>query len=411
MTARWRLSNGLMVLYQRDSALPLAAATLLIPTGSRQEADTEAGLCSLTFEMLLRGTRRKSARQVADAIESIGGSLGVSTGEDFSEVDWLVPAAQAERTLALFVELLTQPAWPTRELAKEKVQVVADLRRRHDAIFNVAYDMFRAELFQRHPYARLVDGHEATVGAFTVKDLARWHRQFIRPEGAIFSLIGPWPEAEARRLLESALRHWTKKKLSRRRASPTLMPKAPHQPKAITVPSTFQQAYLMVGTRAPALKEAQGLPLKVWNMILGGGMSSRLFVQLREERGLAYEVSSFYASRLEGSSWAAYLGLPPERLVEAETALAQVLETMAKRGPTEREVQQAKRMMEGSYVMDHQTRRRQAWYAAWWEFLGRAPEYDHRHIERIRAVSLSDVRQAGTALLEQARLQIKVIPQ
>ena len=117
-------------------------------------------------------------------------------------------------------------------------------------------------------------------------------------------------------------------------------------------------------------------------MVLGGGMSSRLFVKLREERGLAYEISSFYPARLDGSAWAIYMGLPAERLPEAERALALLLEELSDKGVTAAELAQAKQLMQGTYVMDHQTRRRQAWYAAWWEFLGRPPNYDKTLSER-----------------------------
>jgi zinc protease len=420
-TQRWVLSNGLIALYRQDPAMPLAAGTLLLRAGSRYENPDEAGVCNFMFEMLLAGTRHKNVRQIADVIESIGGSLGAQAAEDYSELDWLVPAVHAERVFDLMAEVLIEPTWPVAEIAKQRRHILMDLKTRSDGLFNVAYDAFRTALFKAHPYARPVDGTAETVKKIGKKELAAWHAQHIRPEQAIFSLAGPWPVAQARRLIEKSLGRWGHKSKTLRatRSMQSILAGQPHMaaptqfskaPEPIHISSSFQQAYIMTGTYAPALTSGGILPLKLWNMILGGGMSSRLFVQLREERGLAYEVSSFYPARLDSSAWAVYMGLPVERLPEAEKALHALLEDIVLKGPTAAELEQAKQLTLGTYVMDHQTRRRQAWYAAWWEFLGRPTGYDHRYLQRITAVSMRDVRAAGRALLEQPRLTVKVIP-
>ena len=379
----------------------------------------EAGVCNFMFEMLLAGTRRKNVRQIADVIESVGGSMGAQAAEDYSELDWLVPAVHAERAFDLMAEVLMEPNWPQSEMTKQRRHILTDLKTRTDGLFNVAYDAFRKSLFNDHPYSRPVDGTPASLEKITKKDLAQWHARHIRPEQAIFSLAGPWPLAQAQRLVEKSLGRWGRKRrpLRATQSMRSILDGQPHMaapvkfleaPAPITLSAPFQQAYFMTGAYAPALMSAQILPLKLWNMILGGGMSSRLFVQLREERGLAYEVSSFYPARLDASAWAVYLGLPAERLPEAEKALQALLEEMALKGPTAAELAQAKQLMQGTYVMDHQTRRRQAWYAAWWEFLGRPTNFDHQYLQRIAAVSMRDVRAAGRALLEQPRLTVKV---
>ena len=409
MISRWVFPNGLVALYRQDAGMPLAAAALLFRSGSRSEKIEEAGLSNFTFEMLLSGTRRKNARQIADVIESVGASMGAQSAEDYSEIDWLAPAATAEPVFQLMAEVLMQPRWPAGELEKQREHILNDLRTRSDTLFNVAYDAFRKTVFPAHPYGRPVQGAAASIRGFTAKDLARWHAAYVRPDQAVFSLAGPWPAAKARRLIEKILGPW------KRRAAPALAPEKPvfalpPQPGPLVLRAAFKQAFFMMGTDAPALNQGVLLPLKLWNMILGGGMSSRLFVQLREERGLAYDVSSFYPARLEAGSWAVYMGLPAERLPEAERALQALLEELAEKGPSAAELQQAKQLMQGSYVMDHQTQRRKAWYAAWWEFLHRPTDYGKEYLRRIEAVTLQDVRAAGRRLLAQPRLTVKVIP-
>lgn len=417
-TERWVLPNGLVVLYQRDAAMPVTTGTLLLRTGSRFESDADAGLCHLTISLLLGGTRRRSAKSLADAIESLGGTLATQSLEDYAELGWLVPAADAAVAFDVLTEMLQEPAWPTDEVEKERAQVLADLRSRGDAIFHVAYDALRQKLFGRHAYARPVEGREASVRGFARKDLERWHRRFVRPDRAILAFAGPWPRSDARRLAERAFAGW------KNPAAPGVEAAIPAAPAAASlerrpaaprdevseVKARFQQAYVMVGCPAPKLGDKRVLPLKLWNLILGGGMSSRLFVELREKLGLAYEVSSFFPVRLEPSLWAAYLGLPAGRMPEAETQLRRVLDALYRRSPSAAELEQARRQTKSSYLMDNQTRRRQIWYAAWWEFVGRPPDYERQYLRQIDDVSLADVHRAGRQLLEQTRQWIKVLP-
>src|SRR5207245_2093846 len=135
-------------------------------------------------------------------------------------------------------------------------------------------------------------------------------------------------------------------------------------------------AYLMTGVSAPGVMEPEYLTLKVLNTLLGGGMSSRLFLRLREELGLAYEVASFFPTHWLRSEWVIYLGLPPGKLTLARKELRKILAALIDRAPRPDEVQQAITMIKGSYLIEHQTRRRQAWYAAWWELLGKGYDYD-----------------------------------
>ena len=139
-------------------------------------------------------------------------------------------------------------------------------------------------------------------------------------------------------------------------------------------------------------------------------MSSRLFLKLREEMGLAYEVSSFFPTRLQSSEWVIYLGLPKERLTVAAKKLSDILRDLVRRGVNAAEVRQAKQMIKGSYIMEHQLRRRQAWYGAWWEFLGREPGYDRRFFKEVDRVTLKAVQTVAEELLAQPRVTVEVVP-
>ena len=143
----------------------------------------------------------------------------------------------------------------------------------------------------------------------------------------------------------------------------------------------------MIGVPAPTVYDSDYVTLKVLNTLLGGGMSSRLFLRLREELGLAYEVSSFFPTHLQASQWIIYLGTPPEKLPVARKALERVLATLQREGPSLAEVRQAAMMINGAYVMEHQTRRRQAWYAGWRHYLGQKADADQQFLNAVDRVT------------------------
>jgi zinc protease len=288
--------------------------------------------------------------------------------------------------------------------------VLAGLSSRKDSIFNVAHDALNKAMFGLHPYGRLVEGDLKTVGQFRKSDIIRWHESGIRPDEAILSCSGPMTVSEARRVIEKHLGGWRLPSSSYRR-KPVPSPLGPDLRRGdILLRSTFEQAYLMVGFPAPSLTDPDHLPLKVLNTVLGGGMSSRLFEKLREESGLAYEVSSFYPTRLDPSQWVFYLGLPKEKLKTASIQLDKLLDDLAKTGPTLEEVKQAKAMIRGAFLMDRQSHRRQSWYAAWWQFLGRGMNYGEEFLRTVDAVTPKQLHLLAQRILLLPRTTVRVIP-
>jgi zinc protease len=406
---RWTLPNGMTVLYRQDGTFPLASGTLLFRSGSRRETRSEAGLCSMTIDLLMQGTRRRSARQIARVMESVGASLSAQAHEDYAEMGFVAPAFKIDRVLDIAAEALEQPSFPQDEIAKEKDHVIASLASRRDAIFNLAYDQVNQMLYGNHPYSWPLEGREKTVPSFKRNDFQQWHLRNIRPEGGIVSLVSPLSGKEILKRLQKTIGLW-RPGLSTRRVLPlprvqTLKVSQTHHKR-----SSFEQAYLMVAWQAPGATHQDQLPLKVLNTLMGGGMSSRLFLTLRETLGLAYEVSSFYPTRLDVSHWVIYLGLPADKLRIASKKLNELLDHAAHRRPTDGELRQAQSMIRGAFLMDRQSRRRQAWYRAWWEFLGRGDGYGEEFLKAIDAVTPAQVLRAARDIMAQPRVTVTVVP-
>ncbi len=404
------LSNGLHVLYQQDPTFPLASAALLFSAGSRRETTREAGLSSMSVDLMMQGTRKRDAKEIARVMESIGASMGTQAHEDYAEMGFVVPAAEVSKALHMMTEVLREPAFPEHEIKKERAHILAGLESRRDAIFHLAYDHFSESLYGDHAYGRPLEGNAKTVRRFKRADFRRWNQSHNSPEGAILSIVAPHPPKFLFALLEKSVAAWKSTSSRGGNYKPLALVTPLKKSHKQEVTSVFEQAYLMTGWQAPSAHHEDHLTLKVLNTLLGGGMSSRLFVTLREELGLAYEVSSFYPTRLDKSQWVIYLGLPAQKLPLASRRLEELLEKLAHKGPEEREMHQSRAMIRGAFLMDRQSRRRQGWYNAWWKFLGRGPDYSHEFLNSIDAITGTHVRDLLRKFLDQPRVTVRVLP-
>jgi len=417
-TARWHrstLPNGMTVLYRQDKAMPLAHASLLMRAGTFQESPSQADLASLTLDLMMEGTPTRSARQIADAMETIGGSLGAQAHEDFTDFGFVVPAQHLPRALDVLSDILQNPSFREKDIRKEKTEVLADLASRSDAIFNVAHDALMPRLFPDHAYGRPVEGIAQTVKNFKRADFKTWHAQSLQPGRMILSLMGPWGFDQTLKTIRRAFVNGQGRGGARGRPGVSfVIPVHDHvldHDLHFRVPSRFKQAYLMKGYRAPCYGEPLYLPLKILNIVVGGGMSSRLFWELREKRGLAYEVSSYYSSRTYGGAWVFYMGLPVEKRPEAVRELNRILQQIMDRGISLQELRQAKQMMRGGYLMENQPRRRQSWYAAWWMLQGKEPDYGLQFLQALDRVTLADVKTVAQTVLSGPSVMVEVVPQ
>jgi zinc protease len=405
---RWVLRNGLVVLFRESPGVPLAAATLFLRSGTQNEKPNQAGLANLTCELLMQGTRRRSALRIAEDVESVGASLGSQAAEDYTEFGFASPVQQLSRLLDVLADILIHPTFPPDEIKKERAGVLASLISRADSIFNLAYDAFNAQLFGDHPYGRPIDGRKSMVVRFTRDDLKRWHREHYHPDRAILSIVAAMPARAARRAVEQKFGGWKKTAPFPQPVSLDIAPL--RAPRRVSIKSRFEQAYYMTGVIAPTVVDPDYPVLKVLNTLLGGGMGSRLFLRLREELGLAYEVSSFFPTHIGPSQWIVYLGLPPEKVAHAKMELDKILKQLQRKAPSREEVRQAIAMIEGSYLMEHQPRRRQAWYAAWWELLGKPQSYDREFLKSIAAVTPARTHALMRRLWAQQRVTVEVTP-
>jgi zinc protease len=400
--------NGLTWIHKPVTHNSIMAFHLFLKSGAWMEPAQKAGITTLTTSVMFKGTAHRTSLQIAEESESLGIQLDASSEEEFWEMTGQATELKFEPAFNIFLDVLTAPSFPKEEFDKEKEALLNAIQSKKEQIFNIAYEKLQKEMFGDHPYGRPEEGTEETVSRITRDDLVAWHAKTAMPRGAVFVTVGPVDYKKLDKIISKTLGVW-------KTAEPVIMPypKLPPLPKSKALQETqpFEQSYLMLGYRGPGIMHADYPAVKILNALLGAGMSSPLFHVVREEEGLAYEVSSFYPSRREGSAFVIYAGTDPKNLEKAGAKVKSMLDAFLKTPLDPKDLEDAKQFIRGHYMMDHQTNSRIAWYLGWWEVLGKGHDYDPQYVKDISNVASADVLRAAAAIFRSPEVSVKVLSQ
>lgn len=401
------LGNGIVVLVKENPAADIIAARIFIRAGSRWEAPQQAGLAHLVSAVLTKGTEQLSSLEIAERVESVGASLSTDSTTDYFLLSLKTVSADFPEILNLAGELLRSPTFPEHELELERRLTLQAIRSQQEQPFTIAFDQLRQMMYQEHPYALSGLGTELSVGQITREDVQQYHKTHFRPDNVVISLCGRIDLNTAIALVEAVLGDWQAPQV----ALPSLnWPKIESQPTSLAIAQETQQSILMLGYLAPAVvsNKAQALPpaiiqdyiaLKLLNSYLGNGLSSRLFVELREKRGLAYEVSAFYPTRLDLAQFVVYMGTAPENTETALEGLRTEVDRLRDTLLSPDELQATKNKLLGQYALGKQTNAQIAQTFGWYETLGLGLEFDTYFQEQVAAVTAEDAQAAALQYL------------
>jgi predicted Zn-dependent peptidase len=396
---RTRLPNGLTVLVRENPEAPVVAYSLMVRMGTRTETPDNAGISNLLQQMLVRGTEKLDGEQIAEAADRMGGGIDAYGDVDYSEITATALSRNWQEMLELIGDCVLRPTLPDGTVQAVRNFLVRQIRNRGDKPFDVASDRMRAGLFGANPYAWDPLGRRESVEKLDRDALIAYYRRFYVPGQIVLAVSGDVKSAEVVTQVQRIFGTMAPGKVA--------MPPVPAPPamaatrEAVVVPGA--QAQILMGALAPSLTDPDHPPLKVLTAILGGGMASRFFSELRDQQALAYTTLAVYPSRVDTSSFVAILGTAPENVPKAEPALTQQLERIRSQAASADEVAVARAYVVGSQAMDRRTNARQAWYLAFYETAGVGYEFLDRYAAAVKNVTPADVQRVANKYLSVVR--------
>ena len=395
--SRQVLPNGLTVLVREDAAAGVVAMSLQVRAGSRFESPTNTGITNFLHRVMLRGTSKRTAVQIATSYEDIGGLLDASGEVEAAEVRGQALARHWETLLGLIAEVALEATLPADGIEKERRLLLGQIKARADAPFSLTFDTMLRDLYGAHPYALQNLGRRETIERFTRDDLLAHYRAIYHPERMVLAVSGEVPRDRVVRAAERLFGRMARATATPAEAVPAPSPKGDRR--VITLPA--QQAQIVVGYLVPSLRDPLYPAVRVLAATLGGGMAGRLFVELRDRRGLAYSTGVATQFRTGPGALIAYLGTAPANAAAAEAGVLSELERARATPATADELARAKAYVRGQLSMDRRTNARQAWYLAYFEVIGAGWDFPERFGRSIEAVTAADVARAAERYLTQ----------
>jgi zinc protease len=384
------LNNGITVLAVENPAADIVAARFFLRAGGRYEAAEQAGISHLVSAVITKGTDRLSSQEIAERVESVGASLGAA---DYFLMSLKTVSADFEEMLELMAEIMRSPSFPEAEVELERRQAIQGIRSMQEQPFAVANAQLRQMMYPNHPYSMSSLGTEATVSQLHREDLQQYHQTFFRPDHLIICVVGRIAPDHAIALIEQHFGDW---QIPQNAQLPMLnLPTVISKPEQNVTLQDTQQAIVMLGYLATSVNSPDHLALRLLNTYLGNGLSSRLFVELREKRGLAYEVSAFYPTRLDASQFVVYMGTAPDNAAIAIEGLQQEVDRLCNTLLTLEEMQAAKNKLLGQYALGKQTNGQIAQIFGLYETLGLGIEFDEKFQQHVGQVTAEMAQSAA----------------
>jgi zinc protease len=398
------LDNGIVVLVVENAIADIVATRMFVRAGSCYEQPSQAGLAHLLATVMTKGCNGLASMQIAEVIESVGASLSADTTTDYFLLSLKTVTSDFGEIFALAARIMREPTFPELEVELERKLAIQDMRSQQEQPFSVAFEQLRQMMYQNHPYAMSALGDEITINNLTRDDLSKYHQMYFRPDNLVISIAGNITLNKAVALVEEVFGNWLAENTQ---PLPKLnLPDIKPIPKQIKTPQNTQQSILMLGYLAPSVHSPDYAPLKLLSTYLGNGLSSRLFIELREKRGLAYEVSAFYPTRLFPASFVVYMGTAPENTEIALARLRSEVDLLSSTKLEPEALQSAKNKILGQYALGKQTNSQLAQIYGWYETLGLGIGFDQEFQEIIAAVTLEDAQAAACQYLREPYISL-----
>jgi predicted Zn-dependent peptidase len=401
---RSTLTSGVRVVTESVPDARSLAVGVYVGVGGRDEPDLLAGASHFLEHLLFKGTPTRSARELAEAIDATGGDMNAYTSREHTAFYARVPAAHGPMAVRILAEVLGEPALRPDEVDAEREVILEELAAAEDSPEDVVHTRLADALFPGHPLGREVLGTEATIEALSRDEIAGFHGEWYRPANLVVAAAGRTTHQEVLDLLDGFNGAGDGGAVPERSA-----PVADPEP-LVVVRHPVEQAHLTFGWRGLAQDDPDRWALAVANYALGGGTASRLFQEVREERGLAYTVYSSVSMNVDCGALTAYAATSPAKVPEVVEITERIVAELVEGGITAREHTLALGFLEGSLELAQEdTGSRMARIGRSEQVRAEVLTLDE-HLAKLRAVTPDDVARVLRRVLGGHRTLVAVGP-
>ena len=399
------LKNGLRVVISPMEHTRSVCISIFVGAGSRHENDSEAGVSHFIEHLCFKGTgRRPSAKDIAETIDGVGGLLNGGTDKEYTIYWCKVSQKHFSLALDLLVDMLRYSRFDPADIEHERKVIIEELNESMDSPQDRVNRLIDEVMWPDQPLGREIVGSRETVGALSREMLLGYFDCHYIPGDTVVSIAGDVDNDKVLSSVDEALRDWPESKSG----LPLPADDGQGEPRLRVERRDTEQAHFCLAVRGLPIVHQDRYNQDVLNALLGGGMSSRLYIEIREKLGLAYDIHSYSEYYLDSGSVIIYAGVAPEYLSEAIEAVVGEL-SLFKKGISEEELIKAKEMIKGRLMLSMEDTRNVAnWAGAQEMLLGKIQTVDEV-ISTINAITTGDLGRVAQQLFRTERLNAAVV--
>jgi predicted Zn-dependent peptidase len=382
-----------------------SSIVVMVGGGSRLEDDRLAGVSHFIEHLFFKGThRRPTSKEIADAIEGVGGFINASTDKELTAFWTRVPSEHTELGFDVLFDIMSNSKLDPADIERERAVILEELKMYQDQPQDFVQNLFEELMWPGHPLGRDIAGTQQSVSRLTRDDILEYANAQYRLPNVVIGAAGTVDEAELMELVTPRLTLPADPNGSIPMVAPTPL----SGPRVLVRRKRTEQAHICVGVRAYSYLHPDRYVIDLLNTVLGEGMSSRLFLNIRERLGLAYDVHSFAQKHKDTGYLGVYLGVDPKKAVEAVKAVIAELRLLSERDVLPEELERAKEFTKGRLRLELETTNGVAFWLTYQELLLGEIRTIEEELTLIDAVSAADVKRVATEILE-GPLQMAVI--
>jgi predicted Zn-dependent peptidase len=340
------LDNGLRVVTERMPALRSVTVGIWINVGSRDEEPGEEGFSHFIEHMFFKGTTTRTARQISRDIDGLGGELNAFTTRETTTLYAKIPDEQLKPALVLLADLFHHSRFPAHEIEKEKLVVLEEMSMVEDDPEEWVQDLHTQQAFDGHPLGRPILGKEASIRNLTRQQLLAYMERFYHPHQTVIAVAGNFDQRRLLSLLDALFGRFERSGLSTRNRWPAEV----HGGLQVHE-KRLEQVHVCLGLKGVSVEHKHRYAAALLNAVLGGNVSSRLFQEIREKRGLAYSIYSSLSSYSDGGMWSVYAGTRPAEAPRVVELILKEVRKLCLNGLRADELARAKKQMKGNVLL------------------------------------------------------------
>jgi predicted Zn-dependent peptidase len=405
------LPSGVRVLTEQVPGAQSVSVSFSVAVGSRDETNNHFGSTHFLEHLLFKGTKKRTALDIAVAFDSVGGSSNASTGKEHTSYYARVQDKALPIAVDVIADMLTSSLIDSTEFENERPVILEELAMNDDDPHDVVHEEFSTAVLGEHPLGRPIGGTQETISAVTRDAVWEHYQQNYRPQDLVVAAAGSVDHQELVKLVEQGLlaAGWdlsiTAEPVARRLLHPA---KISRGLKIKVINRPISQVNILVGSEGLSVDDPRRHAMGILNTVLGGGMSSRLFQEIREKRGLAYSVYSFNQGYSDAATFGLYAGCSAAKAIEVTSLMLEELEKVATEGITKAELELAQGNISGSLALKFETNQARMSRLATAEIVsGEFMDLDES-LSRFEHVSLEEVQSLAAELVSRPRSLVAV---